>query len=60
MNAKTIIRYAGLAAMALGAIDLMFGNSDKDPLPESITNMLTQQTDLVLIGAGAAACLLIH
>jgi hypothetical protein len=38
--------------MGVGGLDLAFGNTNNPVLPAAISNMLTQQVDLALIGAG--------
>ena len=43
---------AGFALIAVGGLDLAFGNTNTPMLPAPIANVLTQQLDLVLIGAG--------
>lgn len=53
------VKVVVIAAMAAAAVDLMFGNTGKSPLPDAVTNVLTQQTDLVLLGGGAAALFLL-
>jgi len=50
-----VFKGVAVAVMAVAAIDLMFGNTGKSPLPDVVTNNLTQQTDLVLLGGSAAA-----
>lgn len=42
----------GLGLIAVGGVDLLFGNTNQPVLPDFIANNLTQQTDAVLIGAG--------
>ena len=49
MDAK---KWVGAAFFALGAIDLLEGNTDKTILPDFIGNVLTQQIDLAPIGVG--------
>lgn len=45
-------KIAGIALLAVGGLDLLFGNTNKPLLPSFIANYLNQQTDAVLIGAG--------
>ena len=52
-----IVKWFAGAAIAVAAIDLMWGNTGKSPLPDAVANQLNQQTDLVLLGGGAAALL---
>ena len=42
----------GIGLIAVGGIDLLFGNTNQPVLPAFIANNLTQQTDAILIGAG--------
>ena len=49
MNAKKIV---GIGLLAVGGADLLFGNTNTPILPSAIANVLTQQIDLLLIGAG--------
>jgi len=42
----------GIGLIAVGGIDLLFGNTNQPVLPSFLANNLTQQTDAVLIGAG--------
>ena len=52
MTPTHIKKAAGIALIAVGALDLLFGNTNQPILPEAIANKLTQQTDAVLIVAG--------
>lgn len=52
---KQALKWIGLAAAIIGAIDLLYGNTAETPLPSAIGNQLTQQTDLFLIAGGGAA-----
>ena len=47
-TAQMGIKIAVVVIGAVGAIDLLLGNTGKSPLPDAVTNMLSQQTDLVL------------
>lgn len=38
--------------IGVGSADLLFGNTNTKILPDALTNVLTQQLDLVLIGVG--------
>jgi hypothetical protein len=38
--------------IAIGGIDLLFGNTNQPMLPDFLANHLTQQVDGVLIGVG--------
>lgn len=49
MHPKKII---GIALIAVGGLDLLFGNTNQPILPDFLANNLTQQVDAVLIGAG--------
>jgi hypothetical protein len=49
MRPTKIIAYA---LIAVGAIDLLVGNTDKQVLPDVLANQLTQQVDIVLVGLG--------
>ena len=59
MSGKWIFKILALIAVAIGAIDLALGDTNKDFLPAAITNNLSQQGDLFLIVAGGAAFFLI-
>lgn len=43
----------GLLLIAVGGLDLLFGNTDHPFLPSFLTAKLTQQSDAVLLAAGA-------
>ena len=45
-------KIAAFAFIAVGGVDLLFGNTNQPILPEFIANHLTQQVDAVLIGLG--------
>lgn len=45
-------KYAAFALIAVGGVDLLFGNTNQPLLPDFIANKLTQQTDAFLIGTG--------
>lgn len=49
MNPKKV---AAIGLIAIGGIDLLFGNTNTQVLPSFIGDHLTQQIDAVLIGAG--------
>lgn len=49
MKAKT---YVAWGMMAVGAVDLLLGNTNSPLLPDVLANKLTQQIDLALIGGG--------
>lgn len=49
MSPKKII---GVAVAGVGALDLLFGNTNQPLLPAFIANSLTQQYDLLLIAVG--------
>lgn len=54
-----VVKYVALGAAAIAAIDLMFGNTGKSPLPDAVTNQLSQQTDFVLLAGGIATFFLV-
>jgi len=45
-------KWIALAAIGVGSIDLLEGNTNMQILPSALGNVLTQQIDLVLIGIG--------
>lgn len=45
-------RIAGIGLIGIAALDLSYGNTNTPLLPAPIANLLSQQTDVVLIGAG--------
>jgi|307.fasta_scaffold11322_5 hypothetical protein len=51
------IQYVALAAAVIGAVDLLWGNTGQSPLPDAVSNQLTQQTDLFLIAIGGGTFL---
>jgi hypothetical protein len=55
---RKLLLIVGGILIAIGALDLLLGNTDKPVLPLFLTNKLTQQWDLVLIAAGAVTILL--
>jgi len=50
-----IVKWGGLAVAAVGLVDLLFGNTNQSILPSAVSNLLTQQTDAVLIVGGGLA-----
>jgi len=42
----------GIGLIAVAALDLLFGNTNTPLLPAFLANKLTQQWDIILIGAG--------
>lgn len=55
MAKKTALPYAkigGVLLIGVGALDLSFGSTNTPLLPGPLANVLTQQIDVVLIGAG--------
>jgi hypothetical protein len=55
MKIKNVVTILGIVLIGIGAADLLLGNTDHTVLPDAIGDHLTQQSDLVLIGAGALA-----
>ena len=51
------VKWAALAFAILGATDLLWGNTGQSPLPDAISNQLTQQNDLFLIALGGGTFL---
>lgn len=48
-NPKKII---ALLFLGVGGLDLLFGNTNNQVLPDAVGNVLTQQIDLLLIAVG--------
>lgn len=48
-NPKKII---ALLLLGVGGLDLLFGNTNTQILPDAVGNVLTQQIDLLLIAVG--------
>jgi hypothetical protein len=48
-NPKKII---ALLFLGVGGLDLLFGNTNTPVLPDAVSNVLTQQYDLLLIAVG--------
>jgi hypothetical protein len=45
-------RLLAFGMIGIGSLDLLFGNTNTTVLPTAVTNVLTQQIDLILIGLG--------
>lgn len=45
-------KVAGIGLIAIAALDLSYGNTNTPLLPAPIANLLSQQTDVILVGAG--------
>jgi uncharacterized membrane protein len=48
-NPKKIV---AMLLLGVGGVDLLFGNTNHQILPDAIGNVLTQQVDLLLIAVG--------
>jgi hypothetical protein len=48
-----LTKVIGVAAIAVGGLDLAFGQTNAPILPAPLANMLNQQIDILLIGGGA-------
>lgn len=55
MNAKTAIVVVGGLVILVGVADLMLGNTNQAILPDAVGNLLSQNVDIFLILASAAA-----
>lgn len=55
MKTSDVVKILSILVIAVGAADLMLGNTEHAVLPDFLGNHLDQQSDVVLIGVGALA-----
>lgn len=52
MKGSMVFKWVGAGLVAIGLIDMFWGNTSQPVLPEFIGNLLNQQIDAVLIIGG--------